>query len=112
MADANSPSKDPEYSRDWQDDHGVHRIEFKSVNKLITTTIPRSEVEKLLDIRLSSDGNLVLPTAIAGSKKADFIYRNLDNIVPPHFFPKHVKFHIHALIKNTGKKEGKQGGKD
>ena len=111
LADTTSPSKHPEYSRNWHDDHGVHWIEFKGINDSITTTIPRSEVESLLDIRLSSDGNLVLPTAMQGSKKADFIYRNLDNIVPSHFFPKHVKFHIHALTKNTGKKEGKRGGK-
>ena len=111
LADTTSPSKHPEYSRDWHDDHGVHWIEFKGINESITTTIPRSEVESLLDIRLSSDGNLVLPTAMQGSKKADFIYRNLDNIVPSHFFPKHVKFYIHALTKNTGKKEGKRGGK-
>ena len=112
LAGTKAPSSHPCYESDRFDPNGKRWIKFKPVEDPLRVSIPRNDVESLLDLTTSPQGHLLKPSLVPGCPKADFIYRQFDNVVPPHFFLKNLYFKIHSMSDNGGKHVGKRGGSD
>ena len=112
LSGTNSPKHHPLHHSNWCDDNGVHWIEFKPVEEMITVFVPREEISTILSFGVSSNRKLtVRPSFVKGSSRADFINRIFSTAKPDHLFPKHRNDCIHHLSKDGGKKIGLRGGR-
>ena len=78
-----SNSKSNEYyHHDWVDKKNIHWIQDKPVAEKTTVPVSRKNISSVLNIVVTEEGDLVLPTFVKGSKRADLMTRNFENVTP------------------------------
>ena len=111
LGNIDNPASDPYHLSNRVDINGVRWIEFMSIDPIVAP-VSREDISTVLNISLTPEGDFARPNFVEGSKRADFMRRNFDELTPTHFFNKHLRDNIHSLNKTSGKKAGKRGGKD
>ena len=111
LSGTDSPKNHPSYCKDWFDVANNRWIKFKPVTEVITVSVSREELSKILNFGINEEGLLDMPFFVKGSSRADFIRQNFSKDKPKHFFPKYLRDRILKLNRNVEKLQGKRGGK-
>ena len=109
LSGMNSPKEDPNYHADWVDTSGIHWIQFKPVNREIDVFVSGEELSKVLKYKVTQHEELLPPTWVKGSLRADFFRCIFEPVLPAHFFPSHTRDMIHYLEKTSTCRKAKEG---
>ena len=97
LSNSRSPNSNQYHHRDWVDKNDVHWIQYKPTAETIVVPISRKDIFSVLNITITEEGNLAIPTFVKGSKRADFLRRNCEKETPYHVFQKHLRDTIYTL---------------
>ena len=105
-----SPKEDPNYHTDWTDMYGTHWIQFKHITTDMDVFVSGEELAKILNYGVTQDFELLPPTWVRGSSRANVFWCAFQPVLSAHFPPPTYKI-IYTTLNDVLRSRKEKGAK-